>query len=321
MTTESQMMDATTSMGANNIVISSRTNAPLTMAPAEKPEKFSGIDFKRWQQKIFFYLTTLCLQRFTSEDAPEWMDSVATCHVCANRELFSSFAPAQVEEMIYMANSATAKVEGTGKICLKMTSGKKEALNSDANLIIGSNEAKSTSGYVFTIGGGSVSWKSSKQTCIAYSTMESEFTALDKANEEAEWLRNFLEDISYWPNPVAPVCIHCDSQATIGRAGSMMYDGKSCHIRQRHNTVRELLFNVIIAVDYVKSKDNVSDPITKGLSREGVERTSKEMGLRPRTSQHGVDDDGEGDGESGGGGENDDGNDGGGDGDGRGGDR
>ncbi|PHT42895.1 ATP synthase subunit beta, chloroplastic [Capsicum baccatum] len=109
----------------------------------------------------------------------------------------------------------------------------------------------------------------------------------DKAGEEAEWLRNFLEDISYWPKPVAPVCIHCDSQAAIGRAGSMMYNGKSHHIRWRHNTVRKLLSSGIIIVDYVISKDNVSDPLTKGLSREEVERTSKGIGLRPRTSQHG----------------------------------
>ncbi|PHT41242.1 hypothetical protein CQW23_20096 [Capsicum baccatum] len=158
---------------------------------------------------------------------------------------------------------------------------------SDANWITGSNEVKSTSGYVFTIGGGAVSWKSSKQTCIARSTIESEFIALNKAGEEAEWLRNFLKDIPYWPKPVAPVCIHCDSQAAIGRAGSMMYNGKSRHICRRHNTVRELLSSGIITIDYVKSKDNMSDPLTKGLSREGVERTSKGMGLRPRTSQHG----------------------------------
>ncbi|PHT38595.1 hypothetical protein CQW23_22168 [Capsicum baccatum] len=107
---------------------------------------------------------------------------------------------------------------------------------SDANWITGSNEVKSTSEYVFTIGGGAVSWKSSKQTCIARSTMKSEFIALDK----------------------------------------------------RHNTVRELLSSGIITVDYVKSKDNVSDPLTKGLSREGVERTFKGIGLRSRTSQHGV---------------------------------
>ncbi|PHT71051.1 hypothetical protein T459_26155 [Capsicum annuum] len=86
---------------------------------------------------------------------------------------------------------------------------------------------------------------------------------------------------------LAPVCIHCDSQASIGRAGSMMYNGKYRHIRRRHNTIRELLSSGIITVDYVKSKDNMSDPLTKGLSREGVERTSKGMDLRPRTSQHG----------------------------------
>ena len=56
--------------------------------------------------------------------------------------------------------------------------------------------------------------------------MESEFIALDKAGEEAECLWNFLEDILYWDKPVALVCIHCDSQTAIGRAESMMYNGK-----------------------------------------------------------------------------------------------
>ncbi|XP_075491032.1 secreted RxLR effector protein 161-like [Primulina tabacum] len=56
----------------------------------------------------------------------------------------------------------------------------------DANWISDTNDSKSTSGYVFSIGGGAVSWRSSKQTCIARSTMESEFIALDKVTEEAE---------------------------------------------------------------------------------------------------------------------------------------
>ncbi|KAL0554292.1 hypothetical protein IC582_008210 [Cucumis melo] len=56
---------------------------------------------------------------------------------------------------------------------------------SDANWISGTKNSKSTSGYIFTLGGGAVSWKSSKQTCIARSTMESEFITLDKAGEEA----------------------------------------------------------------------------------------------------------------------------------------
>ncbi|KAK6153677.1 hypothetical protein DH2020_013316 [Rehmannia glutinosa] len=39
-------------------------------APGEKPEKFGGSGFKRWQQKMLFYLTTLNLARFLTKDAP-----------------------------------------------------------------------------------------------------------------------------------------------------------------------------------------------------------------------------------------------------------
>ncbi|XP_071913958.1 secreted RxLR effector protein 161-like [Coffea arabica] len=68
----------------------------------------------------------------------------------------------------------------------------------DANWISDIKDSKSTSGYVFTLAGGAVSWKSSKQTIVARSTMESEFIALDKCGEEAEWLHHFLEDIPKW---------------------------------------------------------------------------------------------------------------------------
>ena len=50
----------------------------------------------------------------------------------------------------------------------------------DANLISDSKNSKSTSGYVFTLGGAAIYWKSSKQTVLARSTIESEFIALDK---------------------------------------------------------------------------------------------------------------------------------------------
>jgi len=37
----------------------------------EKPKKFDGNEFKRWQQKMLFYLTTLHLAKFLQEDLPE----------------------------------------------------------------------------------------------------------------------------------------------------------------------------------------------------------------------------------------------------------
>ena len=62
----------------------------------------------------------------------------------------------------------------------------------DINWISYSYEIKSTSSYVFTLGGGDVAWKSSKQTPIATSTMESEFISIESAGKEAKWLRNFF---------------------------------------------------------------------------------------------------------------------------------
>ena len=111
--------------------------------------------------------------------------------------------------------------------------------------------------------------------------MESELIALDKSGEEAEWLRHFLEDIPKWEKPVPPISIHCDSQSAIGRAQSNMYNGKSRHIRRRHNTIRQLLSTGVISIDYVKSKDKIADPLTKGLNRELFGRLIKGMGLKP----------------------------------------
>ncbi|GJY34360.1 putative RNA-directed DNA polymerase [Tanacetum coccineum] len=139
---------------------------------------------------------------------------------------------------------------------------------SDANWISDIKDSRSTSGYVFTLGGAAISWKSSKQTVIAKSTMESEFIALDKCGEEAEWLRQFVEDIPRWPKPVTAISIHCDSKSAMGRAKSTMYNGKSRHIRRRHNSIRQLLSTGVISIDYVASKDNIVDPFTKGLSRD-----------------------------------------------------
>nr|GEV69300.1 Gag-Pol polyprotein [Tanacetum cinerariifolium] len=126
-----------------------------------------------------------------------------------------------------------------------------------------------------------ISWKSFKQTVIAKSTMESEFIALDKCGEEAEWLRQFVEDIPRCPKPVTANSIHCDSQSAIGRAQSTMYNGKSRHICRQHNSIRQVLSTGVILIDYVASKDNIADPFTKGLSRELVSKSSKGIGLKP----------------------------------------
>ena len=43
----------------------------VLVSQAEKLEKFSGTDFKRWQQKMLFYLTTLHMAKYLYEEAPK----------------------------------------------------------------------------------------------------------------------------------------------------------------------------------------------------------------------------------------------------------
>ena len=120
-----------------------------------------------------------------------------------------------------------------------------------------------------------------KKMVIAKSTMESKFIALNKCGEEAKWLRHFLEDIPRWPKLMLPICIHYDSQSAIGRAQNSMYNAKPRHIRHRHNIIRQLLSTGVISLNYVRSKDNITDPLTKGLNRELIENSLRGMGLKP----------------------------------------
>ncbi|XP_074314390.1 secreted RxLR effector protein 161-like [Silene latifolia] len=84
---------------------------------------------------------------------------------------------------------------------------------SDASWITNMEDYSSTSGWVFLLGGGAISWASKKQTCITSATMESEFIALAAAGKVAEWLRNLVYRIPVWPRPIPHISIHCDSLA------------------------------------------------------------------------------------------------------------
>ena len=141
---------------------------------------------------------------------------------------------------------------------------------SDASWKTLSGDSLSTTGYVFTIGGEAISWKSKKQHIIAKSIMEAELIALSSASEEAGWLRDLSSEIPMWEKPISSVLIHCDSIATIGIAHNKYYNGKSRYIRRKHSTVRLYINNGTINVDYISTNDNIVDPLTKALAREKI---------------------------------------------------
>ena len=74
---------------------------------------------------------------------------------------------------------------------------------------------KSTSGCVFTLGGGAISWRSVKQSCVTDSTMEAEYVVACEATKEAIWLKKFLSDLVVMRMEQVPITLFCDNSGAV----------------------------------------------------------------------------------------------------------
>ncbi|GKE86664.1 hypothetical protein Tco_1560406, partial [Tanacetum coccineum] len=100
------------------------------------------------------------------------------------------------------------------------------------------------------------------------------------AGKEAEWLKNLLLEIPLWSKPIAPIFIRYDSVATLEKAYSQMYNGKSRHLGIRHNMIRELITNGVVSIEFVRSQQNLAHHLTKRLARDLVLKSAEGMGLK-----------------------------------------
>jgi hypothetical protein len=152
----------------------------------------------------------------------------------------------------------------------------------DPNRISDVDEIYATSGYVFSLGGGVVSWKSCKQAILMRSTMEVELTTLDIASVEAEWLCELLMDLSVVEKPMPTISMNCDNQTVIIKINSSKDNMKlTRHIKRRLKSIRKMRNSGVIALDYVHTSKNLADQFTKGLSRNVIDSASSEIGLKP----------------------------------------
>ena len=74
---------------------------------------------------------------------------------------------------------------------------------------------KSTLGCVFTLGGGAISWRSVKQSCIVDSTMEAKYVATSKAAKEVVWLKKFLSNLGVVRMEQVCITLFCDNSGAV----------------------------------------------------------------------------------------------------------
>jgi hypothetical protein len=148
---------------------------------------------------------------------------------------------------------------------------------SDSSMGDQTDDRHSTSGYVFLLANGAISWSSRKQKTIAQSTSEAEYMAMTDAANQAVWYRGFLRELGYSVD--TPIPIHGDNKGAIDLALNPVTGRRSKHIDIKHHVIREYIEDKSITLIRTPTAEMVADGFTKSLSRVLLLRHNPDMGL------------------------------------------
>ena len=153
----------------------------------------------------------------------------------------------------------------------KLELSKVETLNlkcySDSDFASNRDDRISMGGYIVFLDNTPISWKSFKQKCVSLSTMEAEFVTLTESSKELIWLKNVLENKCLNLN-LKDCTLYCDNQASINFANSPLENQRTKHIDVRYHFIRNLIYDTVFKLKYVKSELNMADIFTKPLTRD-----------------------------------------------------
>ncbi|KAG8651962.1 hypothetical protein MANES_06G038601v8 [Manihot esculenta] len=150
----------------------------------------------------------------------------------------------------------------------------------DASFQTDIDDFRSQSGFVFNLNGGIVSWKSSKQSTIADSTIEAEYIAASDAAKRAVWLKEFISELGMVSSIAKPMDLYCDNNGAIAQAKEPRSHQRSKHILRRYHLIREIIDRGDIKICKVDTNDNIANPLTKPLSQVKHDQHTRSMGIR-----------------------------------------
>lgn len=148
---------------------------------------------------------------------------------------------------------------------------------SDSDFASDLDSRRSTSGYIFKLANGPVTWKSKRQDTVSLSTTEAEYIAASLACKEIIWLRKLLLHIGHRCS--YPTKLHVDNQSAIKLIKNQEFHSRTKHIDVQYHFIREKYENKIIDVLYIPSEDQLADAFTKPLPRVQFEKLRSELGI------------------------------------------
>ncbi|CAI7878518.1 unnamed protein product [Closterium sp. NIES-53] len=122
---------------------------------------------------------------------------------------------------------------------------------------------RSSQGYTFSLGSGSVSWRSTRSSSVLGSSYEAEIYAGAMAAQELRWLTYLLTDLGEPPR--SPPVLYVDNKAMLALCRKHRLEHRTKHIALHYFLARELQQRGQLRLAYVASEANTADIFTKAL--------------------------------------------------------
>ena len=142
------------------------------------------------------------------------------------------------------------------------------------------DDRKSTSGYIFTLAGGAISWKIFKQTVTTSSTMYAEFVACYEATGQVNWLKKFIPGLKVVDDIYRPLKLYCDNNPVVQYAHNNKSSGAAKHIDIKYYVMKDKVRDHIINLEHINIEKMLVDSLTKGLPPNVFREHLAGMGLR-----------------------------------------
>ena len=111
----------------------------------------------------------------------------------------------------------------------------------DSNFQSNYDDSKSVSGYIFTLNGRAICWKSFKQNTVADSICEAEYITTSDAAKEAVWLWKFIDELGVAPSIDGPVLLYCNNTGAIAQAKEPRSHQRTKHILCHYHLIWEIV--------------------------------------------------------------------------------
>ncbi|CAI7906742.1 unnamed protein product [Closterium sp. NIES-54] len=151
--------------------------------------------------------------------------------------------------------------------------------HSDASWVDDQATQRSSLGYTFNLGSGSVSWHSTRSSSVLSSSCEAEIYATAMAAQELHWLTYLLTDLG--ERPSSPPVLYVDNKAAIALCQEHRLEHRTKHIALRYFLARELQQRGQLCLRYVATRANTADIFTKALQPGDYQRFCTILGLVP----------------------------------------